>query len=181
METALILIDIQNDYFTGGTMELYQSEKACENAGKILRKFRKEKRPVIHIQHNSTREGATFFIPNTRGVEIHKNVAPLKDEKVIVKHYPNSFRETELLETLRELQVEKLVIFGMMTHMCLDATVRASKDFGFECVVIGDACATKDLEINGEKVKAKEVQKSFLAALSYFYANVMTTRNYLEE
>ncbi len=78
METALILIDIQNDYFPGGAMELYQSEKASDNAGKILRKFREEKRPVIHIQHNSTREGVTFFIPNTRGVEIHKNVAPPK-------------------------------------------------------------------------------------------------------
>ncbi|PID95401.1 MAG: cysteine hydrolase [Bacteroidetes bacterium] len=181
MKKALILIDIQNDYFPNGKNELYQSEKASENARVILNNFRAEKLPVIHIQHKSTREGSTFFIPNTKGVEIHKNVEPIDNEKIIVKHYPNSFRETELLETLKELEVEKLVVCGMMTHMCVDATVRASKDYGFDCVVIGDACATKDLEINGEKVNATEVQKSFLSALNYFYSEVMKTKDYINK
>jgi len=68
----------------------------------------------------------------------------------------------------------------MMTHMCVDATTRAAKDFGFNCVVIGDACATKDLEINGQSVKSEEVQKSFLAAFNGYYATVKTTKQYLE-
>ncbi|SOS52779.1 Uncharacterized isochorismatase family protein YddQ (fragment) [Tenacibaculum dicentrarchi] len=55
-----------------------------------------------------------------------------------------------------------------MTHMCVDATTRAAKDFGFECTVISDACATKNIEINNETVKAKEVQKAFLGALNYY-------------
>ena len=143
-------------------------------------KFRKEKLPVIHIQHQSTRPEATFFIPETQGVEIHENVKPIAGEKIIVKHFPNSFRETELITTLEEMGVKKLVICGMMTHMCVDATTRAAKDFGLECIVIGDACATKDLEINGEQVKAKEVQKSFLAAFNYFYSEVLTTEKFLE-
>lgn len=180
MKTALILIDIQNDYFSNGKMELHEPEVASKNASKILQKFRNENLPIIHIQHISTRFDATFFIPNTKGAEIHNDVKPLKEEKVITKHYPNSFRDTDLLKILKEKNIKKIVICGMMTHMCVDATTRASKDFGFDCIVIGDACATKDLEINAEKVKATEVQKSFLCALNYFYANVINTQEYLK-
>ena len=76
--------------------------------------------------------------------------------------------------------LDGLVIVGMMTHMCVDATTRAAKDLGFTCTVIGDACATKDLFIHDQSVKAKDVQNAFLAALSYFYATVVTTEEYLK-
>ena len=76
MKQALLLIDIQNDYFPGGAMELSGSLPAGMQAGKLLRLFRDKSLPIIHIQHLSTREGATFFVPNTGGVEIHETVAP---------------------------------------------------------------------------------------------------------
>jgi len=181
MNTALILIDIQNDYFVNGTMTLVGAEQASLNARHILDKFRLGALPIIHIQHIAKGATATFFQPLTKGMEIHENVKPIADEKVIVKHYPNSFRETELLEYLKSNKITDLVICGMMTHMCVDATVRAAKDYGFNCKVIGDACATRDLEINGETVKAAEVHNSFLAAFNGFYASVKTTKEYLEE
>lgn len=181
MKTALIVIDIQNDYFDKGTMTLVGSDKASENARLLLDRFRADSLPIIHVQHIATRPTATFFLPNTKGAEIHDNVKPLGQEKIIVKHYPNSFRETELLDYLKSKNITNLVICGMMTHMCVDATVRAAKDFGFNIVLIGDACATKDQEINEQKVNAEEVQKSFLAALNYFYATVQTTKQYLDK
>lgn len=181
MNKALLIIDIQNDYFSKGKMPLVGSEEASRNAKYVLDKFRSDKLPIIHIQHIATGPSATFFLHGTTGMEIHKSVSPLEEEKIIIKHYPNSFRNTELLEFLRFIKVTDLVICGMMTHMCVDATTRAAKDFGFNCVVIGDACATKDLEVNGQTVKAEEVQKSFLAALNYFYSTVITTRQYLEK
>jgi nicotinamidase-related amidase len=180
MNTALLIVDIQNDYFEKGTMTLVGSELASENARLILDRFRAKGLPAIHIQHIAKSPAATFFLPNTVGVEIHKNVKPLVQEKVIVKHYPNSFRETELLDYLKTNNIRNLVICGMMTHMCIDATTRAAKDLGFTCVLIGDACATRDLEVNGQKVQASEVQKSFLAALNSYYADVITTKQYLE-
>lgn len=67
----------------------------------------------------------------------------------------------------------------MMTHMCIDATTRAAKDLGFNITLIGDACATKDLEIHGERVAARDVHNSFLAALNNTYANVIATEQYL--
>ncbi|MFI8378670.1 cysteine hydrolase family protein [Leeuwenhoekiella sp. NPDC079379] len=179
MKTALILIDIQNDYFENGKMELSQPEKASENAAMLLARFREQNSPVIHIQHKSGPDG-DFFIPETSGVEIHKSVTPTEGETHIVKNYPNGFRHTNLLQTLKDLEIEHLVICGMMTHMCVDATTRAAKDFDFECTLIGDACATRDLEINGKQVAAKDVQTAFLAALDYFYAKVINTEKYLK-
>jgi nicotinamidase-related amidase len=179
MDTALLLIDIQNDYFKGGTMELADPEKAACNAGLILEKFRKNNLPIVHIRHIATKPTATFFLPNTKGAEIHASVTPEANEKVIVKHYPNSFRETELLDFLKGKSISTLVVCGMMTHMCIDATVRAAKDFGFNCIVIDDACATKDLEIHGERVSARDVHIAFLSALDGTYAEVKKASEYL--
>ena len=181
MNTALLIIDVQNDYFEGGAMTLVGSYKASENIKLLLKKFRTENQPVIFIQHITTRPDATFFIPNTIGAEIHANVKPLDNEKVIIKHYPNSFRETDLLNHLKSLDITNLVICGMMTHMCIDATTRAAKDLGFNCTLIADGCATKHLEINGTIVTAENVHNSFLAALNYFYSTVTNTNEYLGE
>jgi nicotinamidase-related amidase len=181
MNTALIIIDIQNDYFEDGTMTLIDSERTAENAKLLLDKFRDKGSPIIHIQHIAKKPTATFFLPDTKGAEIHNLVKPLPTEKIIIKHFPNSFRETELLDYLKSKKIENLVICGMMTHMCVDATTRGAKDFGFNCTLIGDACTTKDLEINGETVKAKDVQNSFLAALNYYYSTVISTKDFLNE
>ncbi|MFV5688755.1 cysteine hydrolase family protein [Flavobacterium sp. ZT3R25] len=179
MSKALIIVDIQNDYFENGAMELVGSLKASENAKQILSKFRSEKLPIVHIQHLSVAPGSTFFLPETEGQEIHENVKPLEGEKVIEKYYPNSFRDTGLLEYLKSQNVTELVFVGMMTQMCIDATVRAAKDLEFKCTVIGDACATRDLEVNGKQVKAADVQTAFLAGLSFFYADIKNTADYL--
>jgi len=179
MNIALILIDIQNDYFENGTNTLVGSDKAGKNARHILDRFRSKELPVVHIQHIATSPGATFFRPNTVGAEIHNSVEPTAHEKVVVKHFPNSFRETELLDYLKSKNITDLVVCGMMTHMCVDATTRAAKDLGFNITLIGDACATKDLEIHGERVAARDVHNSFLAALNNTYANVIATEQYL--
>jgi nicotinamidase-related amidase len=177
---ALLIIDVQNDYFIGGKNTLNGSEHAAVNAKKIIDKFRHENLPIIFIQHIALAPSATFFLPDTKGAEIYDLVKPLGDEKIFVKHYPNSFRETGLHEYLQSIGIKELVICGMMTHMCVDATVRAAKDFGYECTLIGDACATKDLAIDGEIVNSECVQNSFLAALNYFYSKAVTTDIYLK-
>ena len=179
MKEALVIIDIQNDYFEGGANPLENSWPASLNAKMLLEYFRKNNLPIVHIQHIANREGSTFFVPNTKGVEIHENVKPINGEKVIIKHYPNSFRDTELQSHLQSLNIDTLVICGIMTSMCVDATTRAAKDLGYECTVIGNACAAPDLSINGKTVKAEDVHNAFLAALNYFYSTVLTTEQYL--
>jgi nicotinamidase-related amidase len=175
MTAALLIIDIQNDYFRGGAMALHQPEAAAANAGKLLAAFRQMGRPVVHMQHVSTRPGATFFLPNTPGVEIHASVRPLPGETVMQKHFPNCFRETKLLEHLRGAGIDALTIAGMMTHMCVDTTTRAAADLGFACSLAHDACATKALVFNGVEVSAGNVQASYMAGLNGLFARVVPT------
>jgi nicotinamidase-related amidase len=179
MKTGLLLIDLQNDYFPGGKMELVGIMQAGDRARRVLDQFRKNNFPVYHVQHISIQPGATFFLPRTQGAKIHAAAEPLAGEKVFQKHFPNSFRETQLLETLRKQDVHDLMVAGAMSHMCVDATVRAACDLGFACSVIEDACATKDLEFRGTLVPAAHVHRAFMAALQAAYAKVMTAEEFL--
>ncbi|MCU0595539.1 MAG: cysteine hydrolase [Desulfobacterota bacterium] len=179
MRTGLLLVDLQNDYFPGGKMELAGILQASEKARSLLDHFRKSKLPVFHVQHVSLRPGATFFLPGTEGVKIRATLEPLAGETVLEKHHPNSFRETPLLEVLRKQGLSDLVIAGAMSHMCVDATVRAGCDLGYSCTVIEDACATKDLGFRGITVPAAQVHAAFMAALQAAYAKVMTAGEFL--
>lgn len=172
---ALLLIDIQNDYFENGKCELVDSLQATLNSKKLLNKFREKNLPVIYIQHISTKENASFFLPNSYGVQIHKSIEPLNKELVIRKNFPNSFKNTNLKQSLENLKIKELVVCGMMTHMCVDSTVRAAFDMGYICSVAYDACATKDLIINKEIIKAKDVHNSFMAGFEYIFAKVLNT------
>jgi nicotinamidase-related amidase len=174
MTKALLLIDIQNDYFPGGAMELADSSIAGAKAGELLQAFRQKTLPIIHIQHIYTRPGASFFLPNSVGVQIHEGVAPISGEAVFQKNYPNSFYETPLLQHLHDHQLSRLVIAGMMTHMCIDSTARAAADLGFQCVLAHDACATKALSFGGATVSAEIVHTAFLAALNGLFAKVLS-------
>ena len=179
MKPTLLIVDIQNDYFTGGKMELVGMEPATSNALKLLSHFRKNDLPVIFIQHLSTRPNASFFIPNTTGAEIHESIRPLANETVLVKHFPNSFRETNLHQLLQAQNLTELVICGAMSHMCIDTTTRAAADLGYSCKLISDACATRDLVFNGQKVLAEQVQIAYMAALNGSFAHVISTKQFL--
>jgi nicotinamidase-related amidase len=174
MHTALLIIDIQNDYFPGGSMELVGALEAGNHARRALAAFRERSLPVVHIQHVAIHPGATFFLPNTPGMEIHPCVAPKAGEVIIQKHYANAFRETTLLEHLRERGINRLAIVGMMTHMCIDTSVRAAADLGFECLLAHDACATKAQSFGGVTAPAESVQAAFLAAIDGTFAKVLS-------
>ena len=160
-------------------MELVGAVEAARNAARVQRHFREAGLPVIHVQHIALRKNATFFLPGTYGVEINEVVAPVGDENVITKHFPNSLRETNLQSVLAELAADELTVVGMMTHMCVDTTVRAANDAGYKVTLIGDACATKNLEFGGVEVAAAEVQVAYLAAIDGSFASVISTDDLL--
>jgi nicotinamidase-related amidase len=168
MKTALLLIDIQNDYFPGGKIELQGTVEAARMANELLGCFRDHNLPTVHIQHVSTEPEATFFLPGDRGTDIHDIVAHYEGEPLVQKHYPNSFRETELLKMLQEWGIERVIITGMMTHMCVDATARAAADLGFKVMVAEDACATRALTHGDITIPAEHVQAAFMAALGSY-------------
>lgn len=172
MSKALVLIDLQNDYFPGGRMELAGADAALGQAAGLLEAFRRRSLPVVHIQHIAKRAGATFFLPGTEGAEIRSEVRPSAGERVIVKHFPSAFRETDLQAVLRELGASHVVFAGMMTHLCVDTTVRAASDLGFHCALAHDACATRNLKFGARQVSAEDVQVAYLAALNGSFATV---------
>lgn len=140
---ALLLIDIQNDYFKGGHFPLAGMEKATRNAQKILADFRAQGLPVIHIKHIAEGDTAAFFKPDTVGSEIHPLVAPAVGETVLIKHFPNSFRETGLDAKLKSLGVTTIHVAGAQTNMCVDTTTRAGFDLGYRMVIHESACAAR--------------------------------------
>ena len=180
MSKALIIIDIQNDYFQGGNCELVNPIEASLKAKELLEYFRENSMPIFHIQHINLREGAKYFLPNTKGVQIHENVKPLENEIIIEKNFPNSFLKTNLEKELKKQNIKELVICGMMSHMCIDSTTRAAFDLGFYCTVAHDACTTKDLEFFGKKIKANEVHNSFMSALGSVFTKLMKVEDILK-
>lgn len=169
IKTALLIVDIQDFYFPGNGPGLVNVEQASLNAGEVLKICRDKKILVIHVRHQSNKGG-----------EIHKNVAPLPGEKVITKLEVNSFLKTDLLEYLKTNKITRLILMGMQTHLCLEATTRAASDFGFECMVVGDACATKDLKFGDKVIKAEDVQNCTLATIRNNYGKVVDLQTFKE-
>ncbi len=175
MKQALLIIDVQNDYFPGGRCELREPLRALANVERVLGTFREKDLPVIHVQHINTREGATFFLPGTEGAEVHKNLAPAPGEYLVVKHAPNAFFRTNLAEILKENGITDLVVCGMMSHMCVDTTVRACFDFGLGVTLLADACTTRDLAWEGTTIPAETVHATYMASLNGVFAKVVGT------
>ncbi len=173
---ALILVDLQNDYFPEGKWELKGIEAATKNAARLLSHARETSRMVIHVQHFNRFAEAPFFVEDSTGAEIHPIVAPAADEPVIVKQHANSFRETDLQKILEEAKVEQLTIVGAMSHMCIAAIARAGADLGYQVRVVEDACATRDLEFKGQTIPAEQVHGAFMAALAFGYAQIVSTQ-----
>lgn len=176
---AIIVVDIQNEYFPAGKLPLEGIDSAVAKAARVIEHARAARDTVIYVRHESPAPEAPFFTPGTPGVEIHAAVNPLASETVLLKHYPNAFLETGLKALLDKPGIEELVIIGAMSHMCIDATSRAASDLGYKTTILHDACATLDLEFEGKTVPAAQVHGTIMAALAFAYGTVTTTDDYL--
>lgn len=176
---ALIVVDIQNDYFPGGKWTLDGVEAAAQNASRLIADARSSGDLVVHIRHEFPTADAPFFQPGSEGAAIHPIVKNLDGEHVVLKQQINSYRDTDLKQHLDANGVEEVVICGNMSHMCVDAVTRASADFGYPVTVIHDACASRDLEFNGVTVPAHLAHAAFMSALGFAYARMMSTDEYV--
>lgn len=176
---ALVLIDVQNDYFPGGKWPLSGIESAADNAAKLLAAARARGDLVVHVRHEFPTAEAPFFTPGSEGARIHAKVHDVGGEPVVLKHHVNAFRETDLKAILDRHGIEELVICGAMSHMCVDAGVRAASDLGYQCLVVHDACATHDQQFEGAVIPAAQVHAAFMAALGFGYAKLVATEEYV--
>lgn len=176
---ALVLVDIQNDYFVDGRWPVDRMEEAAANAARLLAHSRRNGDMVVHVRHEMPSDSAPFFRPGSFGAEIHASVAPSADEKVIAKRRPNSFQGTRLREELEAAGITDVVVCGAMTQMCIDATARAAADFGFAVTVVEDACGAKEQSFAGQTVPAPLVHAAIMAPLAMSYGRVVTTDEHL--
>lgn len=176
---AIVVVDLQNEYLPTGKVPLVGIEPALANAARLIAAARAKGELIIHVRHEFAAPDAPAFVPGSDGVQIIPAVAPVEGEPVVVKNYPNSFRDTGLKPMLDEHGVEELVVIGAMSHMCVEATSRAAADFGYPVTVVHDACATMDLEFGGTEVSAAHVHAAAMAALAFGYATITTTDAYL--
>ncbi|WP_419906094.1 cysteine hydrolase family protein [Hoeflea sp.] len=176
---ALVLVDIQNDYFEGGDWPVHLMEKAAANAARLLESARANGDMVVHIRHEIPSPDAPFFRPGSNGAQHHSSVAPLAGEAVILKHRANSFQDTSLKQDLDAAGITDLVICGAMSQMCIDATTRAASDFGYAVTVAEDACGAKEAVFGGVTVDAAQVHAAFMAPLAMSYAKVVATEELL--
>ncbi len=177
-EKALVLIDIQNEYFAGGGLPLVGPEEAARAARVALDAARQAGILVVHVRHENADPAAPRFRAGSRGAEIRELLAPLPGEAVITKRRVDSFAGTGLEALLRERGVREIAVAGMMTHMCVDAFLRSATALGFPCSLLTDATATRELEWGGKKVSAEDVKAAFYAAFAFFGARMPTAADW---
>jgi len=176
---ALILVDIQNDYFEEGCWAVPGMEEAAKNAGALLARARERNDMIVHVWHKMPNDAAPFFRPGTPGAKINGSVAPFDDELVIAKQRPNSFVGTDLEHRLRDAGVEEIIVCGAMSQMCIDATVRGGVDLGFKVTLVHDACAARSVSFGGVDVPAEQVHAAIMGPLASSYATVVSTAEVL--
>ncbi|UGA53921.1 cysteine hydrolase family protein [Vibrio sp. VB16] len=146
-QKALIVIDLQYDYFPEGKFPLWNTKQTLMNVKSSINKANSLSIPVIHVQHiaDPARGISPFFNEGTAGAEIHKevvNVAPNGD--VVIKHCADAFFRTNLEETLNKYGVDELLICGMMTQNCVTHTAISKSAEKYRVSILSDACTTTD-------------------------------------
>ncbi|MEP6561662.1 MAG: cysteine hydrolase family protein [Nakamurella sp.] len=174
MTHGVMVIDIQQDYFQGGAHPLVDPDAAAQVARSVVDDARGRGEWVGHLQHQATEPDATFLIAGTPGGEIHPLLTPAAGEPVITKKAPNSFVGTGLADTLAAAGVDDLTVVGMMSSMCVDATVRAALDLGLSVTVVENGCAAPDLVFQDTVIPGSTVHAAFMAALAGAGATVIS-------
>lgn len=145
MKKALLLIDLQNDYFEGGKFPLWNTEKTLENILNVVEIAKSKNIPIIHIQHIADPKLgiAPFFNEDTEGALIKSEVLSMAEEsEIIIKHYADAFYETNLDVILEKLGTEEILVCGMMTQNCVTHTAISKSAEKYKVSIIHDCCTS---------------------------------------
>ena len=154
---ALLLIDVQREYFTrDGPLWIPDGPAVLDRLAGLLGEARAAGTAVLHVQHHEA-AGSAVFAAGTPAVETMEEVAPEAGEPLVVKHLPGAFGGTELDTLLRERETKTVVIGGFMTHMCCDTTAREAHARGLEVVFLTDGTATRNLDGPGGRTLPHDV------------------------
>jgi nicotinamidase-related amidase len=175
-KSALVVIDAQQEYFApAGKVVLPHGPAAVERVATALAWARASGLPVVHVVHESRRPNPTTFAPGSPALEIHPEAAPAAGEPVLTKHLPGSFTGTRLEAALRAHGIERVILAGFMTQMCVDTTARQAAHLGLKVTILADATAAMDVKgPDGAVIPAADVHRTHLGSLNGFLAEVKT-------
>lgn len=179
MNRALLVIDVQNEYFTGKLPVTYP-ENSFHNILKTIKTANNKSIPVILIQHTTPQKDAVTFVKDSHGWQIHEDILRLKHNIIIEKILPGSFTGTGLEEYLRSRNIDTLTICGYMTQMCCDTTSRQALHLGFNVEFLSDATGTKDISNYAGSISAKDLHNAILITQAMRFAKVMITEEWIE-
>ncbi|WP_256659342.1 cysteine hydrolase family protein [Pseudomonas sp. KBW05] len=172
--TALLVIDFQNEYFTG-RMPIPDGMKALENTQRLIKFADKEHIQVIHVQHIAP-DGAAVFATNGKTVDFHPLMKPRPQDKLVQKTSVSVFASTDLDAQLKQAGIKTLIISGLMTHACVAGAARDAAPLGYDVVVASDATATRAItRADGRSVSKDELHNSALAEIEDTFGSVLST------
>ena len=177
---ALLVIDVQNEYFTGKLPISYPSG-SLNNILQAMDVAFSQKIPVIIIQHTQPEENSEIFRKNSPQWQLHPEISQRHYNLLIEKNFPGSFTGTNLENWLRKHDIDTVVISGYMTQMCCDTTARQAAHFGFSVEFLADATGTLDFETKAAKATAQELHRATLVAQETFFSKVMTTSEWIQQ
>jgi nicotinamidase-related amidase len=179
MKRALLVIDVQNEYFTG-KLPVNHPPGSLENILRAMDCARKNGIPVVVIQHTSPQKDAVVFRKGTEEWNLHPKIASQTYDHLIEKNLPGSFTGTDLESWLRERKVDTVVITGYMSQMCCDTTARQAAHMGLVVEFLSDATGTLPVSNKVGSVKAEELHRAILVTQAMMYSKVMTTDQWIE-
>lgn len=179
MSKALLVIDVQNEYFTGKLPVSYPKD-SLKNIVKVMEAASEKGVPVILIQHTAPQENAKTFIKGSREWEIHEEILKRNYDCIIEKNMPGSFTGTGLDEYLKGKGIDAVVICGYMTQMCCDTTARQAVHLGYSVEFLSDATGTLDVSNAAGSIKAEEIHRAILVTQAMRFSKVMTLDQWMK-
>lgn len=174
MKRALLIVDVQNEYFSG-LLPITHPQGHLNNILRVMDVAKTNGIPIIVIQHTFPQPEMPFFKKGTQEWDLHPEIQSRPHDFMIEKNLPGSFTGTDLESWLRNEKVDKIVIAGYMTHMCCDTTARQAVHRGFTVEFLSDATGTLPLKNEAGEVSAEELHRSILCAQQMLISEVIST------
>lgn len=179
MKRALIVIDVQNEYFIGALPISYPVGH-LSNIARVMDVATTQGIPTIVVQHTFAQPDAPFFKRDTAEWQLHPEVADRACDLLIEKNYPGCFTGTELEAWLKERGIDTLVIAGYMSHMCCDTTARQAMHLGLNVEFLSDATGTLAVSNSAGSVSGEEMHRSILVAQQMMISTVLSTDEWID-
>ncbi|WP_024953514.1 cysteine hydrolase family protein [Sulfurospirillum arcachonense] len=174
MKRALIVVDVQNEYFSGGALPISYPPNSFEHIKTAIKEAQQTNTFIIFVQHTALKADAKAFVRESHNWEFHDDIKQIKPDLYIEKNHASSFIGTDLNWRLRSLGIDTVAIVGYMTQNCCDATARDASQLGFNVEFLSDANGTLDFKNEAGAVSAEELHRSFLVAQEFGFSRVLT-------